>query len=109
MCINPKYCESRAPLPHYASRIDRSKGFLQIHAGCQARDFELGKMAFQGSAQPLLIGGTGRPSDRRSSTVAFAANLQLGWPRLSQPLHSQPQRAILDFSLEHAPHRVSLG
>jgi hypothetical protein len=108
LCIHSKYRKGRAPLPHQASRINGPKGFLQIHTGRQPHDLELGKVTFQRPAQLLLIRGARRSSSRWSTPVTLAANLQLRGPRLSQPLHREPQSAVLDLGLQHAPHGIAL-
>jgi hypothetical protein len=40
------------------------------------------------------------------STVAFAANLKLGWFRLSKPLHCQPQDFVLHLGFQNPPHEI---
>jgi hypothetical protein len=40
------------------------------------------------------------------STVAFAANLKLGWFRLSTPLHCQPEDFVLHLGFQNSPHEI---
>jgi hypothetical protein len=40
------------------------------------------------------------------STVAFAANLKLGWFRLSTPLHCQQEDFVLHLGFQNSPHEI---
>src|ERR1700683_2901998 len=53
--IHPQQRKGSPPLPHQPRRVNRPKGFLQVHPGRQLRDLELSKVPFQSPAQLVLI------------------------------------------------------
>ncbi len=108
MCVHAKQRNRRASPAQQASRVDRSEGFLQIHAGRQLRDLDSGKCRFSVFLSFCFIRGSGNSSSRWGAPIALTANLQLRRTRLSQPLHCEAQRTILDLRIQHPPHGVSL-
>src|ERR1700691_323045 len=106
--IHPQQRKGSPPLPHQPPRVNRPKGFLEVHARGQFRDLELRKVPLQSPAQLVLIRSSTCSSRRRRPPVAFAADFQPRRPRLPQSLHRQPQRAVLHFSFQYPPHSVPL-
>lgn len=60
----------------------------------------------QHSLQHSLVRHARRALRSGRSPVAFAANLQLGWFHLSQPLHCQSKDFILDLGFQDSPHEI---
>ena len=75
----------------------------------EARDGEAGKVAIEGAAQLLLVGGARDLSGGGRAAVALAADFEPGGTRLSQALHGQAECAVLYFGFEHAADGVALG
>src|SRR5206468_9455054 len=80
--IDAQEGKCRLALAQQTSGIDGSKRFFQIDAGGQPGNGEAGEMPFDDAAQFLLIAGPRCFFRGRRSTIALAANFQLGWARL---------------------------
>ena len=106
--IDAQEGECRLALAQQTAGIDGSKGFFEIDAGGQPGNGESGEMPFDHAAQFLLIAGPRCFLGGRRPKVALAANFQLGWTRLAQALHREPQRPGLYFGVEHPPHGIPL-
>ena len=65
------------------------------------------KAARQHPLQHLLVRHARGAFCSGRSTVAFAANLKLGWFRLSKPLHCQPEDFVLNLCFQNPPHEIT--
>jgi hypothetical protein len=86
----------------YTGPKDRSKSSTSSAGPRQSQE--------SGAAAPVAaLAGT--PRARRvlqwAFDVAFAANLKLGWFRLSKPLPCQPEDFVLNLCFQNPPHEIT--